>query len=477
MGNKNLKKLKLRVNGMHCASCEVLIERKFSNIEGVKKARVSHASGRAIVYYKAREPSINELNESIHGHGYTVSSLKEGARHESAEPSKKSAAKSKHYEFKKDHVEIGAAFLIVLGLYLIFKQFDILPNIGVSENMTYGLVFIIGIIAAFSTCLAVTGGLLLAVATKYNQQHHNLSGHQKFKPHIYFNIGRIASYTILGGFVGLLGSAFTLSASTTGYLTVAVSIVMVLLGLQMLNIFPWLRYFQPKMPKFIVHKIYNTSSDKNRKAAPFLFGASTFFLPCGFTQALQLYVLSTGSFMTGALTMLFFSLGTLPALVSLGAVSSFAKGAAHRYIVKTSAVAVILLGIFSISNGFALAGNPLESGFFSKNTVQNTIQGAGTDYIKTAGEADGKQIIEMKVMGRDYYPSQFTVAEGVPVEWRIDGRAAQGCAQVISVPQLGITEVLPRDKVKTITFTPEKTGAIRFSCSMGMAGPGVFNVV
>ena len=86
------------------------------------------------------------------------------------------------------------------------------------------------------------------------------------------------------------------------------------------------------------------------------------------------------------------------------------------------------------------------------------------------------QIERRLVRGLDYYPSSFTVKKGIPVEWNIDGRNAQGCAKVISVPALKILERLPYG-VKTIKFTPQQTGNIMFSCSMGMAGPGTFKII
>jgi len=106
-------------------------------------------------------------------------------------------------------------------------------------------------------------------------------------------------------------------------LTIAASIVMILLGLQMLRLFPALTRLIPTMPKAISHRIHDLA-ERRTKAGAFVLGAVTFFLPCGFTQALQLYVLAKADFTTGALTMLAFSLGTLPALVSLSALSSFA---------------------------------------------------------------------------------------------------------------------------------------------------------
>src|SRR3989338_6181041 len=337
--------------------------------------------------------------------------------------------------------------------------------------MSYGFIFLIGLVAATSTCLAVAGGLLLAVSSKFQEKNPHLAGWQKFKPHIYFNTGRIAFYALLGGAIGALGSVLTLSSSVTGIVTIIASLLMIVMGLQMLGIFPWLNKIQIKMPKFIAHKLYDASSNagnkKVGKTSLFLFGAATFFLPCGFTQALQLYVLGTGSFLTGALTMLAFSLGTLPALVSLGAFTSFTKGSAQKYFTIFSALLVISLGFFNLTPGFNLVGATIGLSADNSELVD--------DYRFNI--VDGKQIISLKVDGLDYYPNQFTLKKDVPVEWQIDGSKAQGCAQIISVPKLGITEQLPRNQIKTITFTPTETGKITFSCGMGMAGPGVFKVV
>lgn len=450
------KKVVVKIAGMHCASCEVLIERRFRKIPGVEHVKVSHASEKAVLRC-SQEPDITSIQDALHGTEYVVAT-------------EDSLAAVPH-DRKRHYLEIGAVFLILFGVYLFLKRFDLLPQgLGISDNMSYGFVILLGMVASASTCLAVTGGLIVAAATKYNDMHPELTGKQKFRPHIYFNIGRIASYTLFGGLVGTLGSILTLSSHATGIMTVLASAVMVLLGLQMLHLFPWLNRFQPKMPKFLAHKIHDASG-RQHKAAPFLLGGATFFLPCGFTQALQIYVLSKGDFITGALIMLAFSLGTLPGLLSIGAISSFAKGTFRRYFTKFVAVLVIMLGVFSIGNGLTLAG-------FNLGSAQVLPGAAATQGLQGVEMVDGAQVVRMKVVGLEYSPSRFTVLQGVPVRWEIDGTRAAGCGQVITVPSLGITEYLPRQGTKTITFTPAEVGTIQFSCTMGMTTRGAaFEVV
>ena len=454
MDKTQFKKVKLKIHGMHCASCEVLLERKFRQVSGIEKVQINHVNGEANLVC-SQKLDFGRLNDLVKDEGYEVVSWPEyGENHNSL---------IGHKNTETDYVQMSWIFLIIVSLYYILKQFDFLPNFSISGQMSYGLIFLIGLFAAISSCLAVVGGLLLAVAGRYNETHPNLSGLQKFKPHLYFNVGRIVGYTAFGALVGALGSVLTLSPRTNGYLMILVSGVMLMLGFQLLHLFPGLRRFHPKMPKFISHRIHDLGA-KNSKGAPFTLGALTFFLPCGFTQALQLYVLANGDWKIGALTMLVFSLGTLPALLSLSTISSFAKGEWQKYFLKFAGVLIVLLAIFNINNGLTLAGYNfnIASAF---TLLSNRIE---LPPSSNAPIVDGKQIVKMTVNGYNYTPNKFTVVAGVPVEWQIDGSQAAGCGRVLVMPSLGLSKYLLPQGITTITFTPTQTGTIPFNCSMGM---------
>ena len=446
---------------MHCASCEVMIEHKFKTVPGVEKVNVNHATGKATIYFN-QAPQLQQLQNAVRESGYTVSLPHVRQLHSEAS----------HRNTWKDYLQMGGIFLIIVSAYYILMQFNLVPSIGISQHMSYGVIFLIGLFAAVSTCIAVVGGLLLAVSEKYSELHPEMTGAQKFRPHTYFNIGRIIGYTVFGAAIGSLGSVLTLSPRANGYLIIFISLVMLMLGFQLLHLFPWLRRFSPKMPKFISHKIHDLST-KDNKSAPFALGALTFFLPCGFTQALQLYVLASGDWKIGALTMFVFALGTLPALLSLSAISSFSKGAFQRNFLKFAGVLVVLLALFNINNGLTLAG-------YNFNLVSAFTLGSSAPQSNApmAQVVDGKQIVKMTVQGYTYTPNQFTVVAGVPVEWQIDGAGAAGCGQVLVMPTLGISKYLSKDGITTISFTPTQTGTIPFNCSMGMMTRGsAFDVV
>lgn len=361
--------------------------------------------------------------------------------------------------------EIGGAAVVLLALYLALRSTGVLPSsFGVGQGTTAGAAFVLGLVAAVSTCMAVTGGLVLAAASRYSQTHPELSGAQKLRPHLYFNLGRLLGYAGLGALVGAIGSALTLSPAAAGAIAVAVSVLMVITGLNMLDVWPWLHRLQPRPPRWLAKRAYGAGGTSG--PALFAAGAATFFLPCGFTQALQLYVLGLGSPAQGALLLGAFALGTVPGLLSVGALASFGSGRWQRYVATAAAVLVVAVGAATFRSGWAAAGWP--SPFGAPRPPSQSV---------AAAERNGVQVVEMAVDGYEYQPAVFTVRAGTPVEWRIDGSRAAGCARVIVARAAGVQKLLEPRGVTVVRFTPTRPGIIPFSCSMGMTTPGAQFIV
>jgi len=210
--------------------------------------------------------------------------------------------------------------------------------------------FTIGLIASVSSCMAVVGGLVLSMSTNFAK------GGDSVRPQILFHLGRLASFFLLGGLVGIIGANFQLSSGGTFFIGIVVSLVMIILGLNLLDIFPWANKLQLKLPGSIREKI-NNFNYFNHTLTPLVVGILTFFLPCGFTQSMQIYSLSTGSFWTGSLTMLSFALGTLPVLALLSFSTSGIKNKTWSGIFfKTAGLVVIFFGIFNLINSLVIAG-------------------------------------------------------------------------------------------------------------------------
>ncbi len=324
------------VTGMHCKACIMMTESELQDVPYITRATSSLKTHTVVVTGefgdKNPETIAEDLTEVLEKRGYSLSVEKR--------------LQSKNWRDFKTAIPITLAFIAV---FFILQKVGLINLISTSK-VSYGTAFVVGIVASLSTCMAVVGGLLLSMSATFAKEG------DKIRPQILFHVGRILSFFILGGVIGSVGSAFQLNVTSTFILSLIIGIVMLILGVNLLDVFPWAKRLAPGMPKFI-SKHATGISEINHTLTPALIGIATFFLPCGFTQSMQIYTLSTGNFLTGALTMLSFALGTLPVL-GLISFSSFSiqQSSKAGIFFKTAGLIVITFALFNIINSLAVIG-------------------------------------------------------------------------------------------------------------------------
>ena len=334
---------------MSCVHCENKIRRTLEGTDGIINAKVSYSKGTAEITYDETLISTEEIKKIIERLGYGIG--RDG---------------------KTDVSKILGVSIIFFALYMImtrlgvFNIFNFFPQ--ASETTGYGMLFVIGLLTSMH-CVAMCGGINLSqcvpCVTKGNESR--LSA---LAPGFLYNTGRVISYTAVGAAAGTLGSVIGFSGAFSGIVQLAAGVFMVIMGLNMLNIFPWLKKLTPRMPRIIASKIISRKTSKS----PFFIGLLNGLMPCGPLQAMQLYALSTGSALKGAFSMLLFGLGTFPLMFGLGAASSFLNRKFSRGMMTASAVLVIVLGVSMFSGGMSLSGISFS---FGKNNTANlaTIDG------------------------------------------------------------------------------------------------------
>lgn len=328
------------VSGMHCKACTLLIEENLKKAEGISAVTASLARNQVAVTGEfLEEPVIlaEKLTELIKDNGYALSV----------------EAPNRNRRWSDFRYALPGAGIIIL-LFLFLQKLGLVNLIG-SSQVGYGTALLIGLIASVSTCLAVVGGLVLSVSANYAKTGASA------RPQIFFHVGRILGFFVLGGLLGALGSSFALGQTGTLVLSVLVGLVMLILGINLLDVFHVARRLTISLPKSW-SKISKPKVSAGNTLMPFVLGAVTFFLPCGFTQAMQIYALTTGSFLQGGLIMLVFALGTLPMLALLSFSSVNINNKPWRGIFfKTAGLLVIVLAIFNLLNALAVAGiiNPI----------------------------------------------------------------------------------------------------------------------
>mgnify|MGYP003394385920 CR=1 FL=1 len=221
-----MPKFVIPIKGMHCKSCEILVEQNLKKVCGVVKAEVDHKIGQAIVYFDNTKPEQEKITEAVEESGYKI-----GVKEKNGWLSKDAG----------DYKNLFYGAVVLFILYYVARGFGLFDVNVNTENSGLGVVFLVGLVAGISTCMAMIGGLVLGISARHAELHPEASTQQKFRPHLYFNLGRVAGFAILGGVIGLLGSAFKISTGFLGMLMVVVSLVMIFLGLKLINIFPFLQ--------------------------------------------------------------------------------------------------------------------------------------------------------------------------------------------------------------------------------------------
>ncbi len=436
---------KISISGMHCASCEILIGKELKKIPEIQNVQVSHKTGIANISYNNTPPSEEIIEEAVKNAGYSLGN------------NKTLPWISKD---KKDYENLFKAAAIFIIIFLIIRMLGLADLSVNTESKSISVAFLVGLVAGISTCMALIGGLVLALAARHSEAHPEATKLQKFRPHVFFNLGRILGYAFFGGLVGLLGTSIKPSTTTLGVITIVIALVMIFLGLKLIEIFPRLKNKSITLPSGIARFF---GLDKNIKEydhfAASMTGALTFFVPCGFTQAMQIYALSSGSFTRGALIMGLFALGTAPGLLGIAGLSSLFKGQRARIFFMVAGIAVILFGFFNLSNARLLLSK------------ENLI----TPATNTTSTDTDVQEIQMTQSARGYSPNTFTITKGKKVRWIINSTSPYSCASSIILPKYGIERDLKSGE-NIIEFTPTEIGNIPFSCSMGMYR-GSFQVV
>ena len=117
----------------------------------------------------------------------------------------------------------------------------------------------------------------------------------------------------------------------------------------MLNLFPALRKVIPRTPKIFGNKVYN----KIGRSGPLVIGLLNGLMPCGALQSMQIYALGTGSLVSGALSMLFFCVGTVPLMFGFGTVSSALSESFASKMMKIGAIVVMIMGLIMLMSGIS----------------------------------------------------------------------------------------------------------------------------
>lgn len=175
---------------------------------------------------------------------------------------------------------------------------------------------------------------------------------------IAYNVGRVVSYSAIGllaGTIGMLAFKSIDSASLYTFSRIFTGVFMLAFGFYLLGWWNFLTYLEKK-GQFLWKKI----SPLTKRLLPirsahhaFLIGLLWGWLPCGLVYSAVAWSLSSSSPIDGALLMLFFGLGTLPTLLTMGIASQKLAQIKSSVLVRNISGGIII--VFAIMHLFSIS--------------------------------------------------------------------------------------------------------------------------
>lgn len=493
-------KKRLRIGGMTCISCQNKIQNKLKNTAGIQDVTVSYRTSFADIVYDSDLITLKNITAIIEKLDYEVLP----------------GTKAPKLEIRR----IISLLVIIVSLYVLLQQFGILnllvPSQLADTKMGYGMLFIVGLITSIH-CIAMCGGINLSQCIPQGDGGKEDSGKlATFRPAFQYNLGRVISYTVIGFLLGLIGmligggSGVGLPTLFQGILKLIAGVFMVIMGINMLGIFPWLRRFNLRMPKFLAIKI---GKKKAESTQALVVGLLNGLMPCGPLQSMQIVALASGNPFAGALAMFLFSMGTVPLMLGFGSLVSALGRKFSQRVMSIGAVLVVVLGLAMLSQGGSLSGLLLPDQLlflvimlgiigvvasvpFGKTlyrgisiaTVIVIMVGGGivwgsvnenANFSKANAAAeeieivDGVQVIN-STLASGRYPN-ISVQAGTPVKWVIDAPSGtiNGCNYKMMLKEYGIEHTFTEGE-NVIEFTPTKSGTVQYTCWMGMIRGNIF---
>lgn len=437
-----MKHTVIYIDGMTCINCQSRIWNVLKLRPEITGITVSYEYSRAEFDYDPKKIGMKEIVKMIEDLGYQVIPAE---------------------QFRRKQLRQAAAEIFAIALlFVILQRFGILnhlaPDSLAETGMGYGMLFVIGLITSVH-CIAMCGGINLSQTLQKQEANAEEISRSMFRNTFSYNMGRVVSYTVIGGFLGavggLAGIGDSLQASTVfqGSLKLLAGIIMVVMGVNMLGIFPGLR-------KLRIHIPFPGGKSLWKKRTPFLVGLCNGFMPCGPLQSMEIVALASGSWVAGAFSMFCFSLGTVPLMLGFGSMVSALGKKYTKIVMRGGSVLVVVLGLAMLSQGVSLSGI---------NMYRTGTESADTDELNVARiSASGDMQYVNSELDFGTYP-KITVYSGIPVKWSINvpEEVINGCNYKMVISTYGIThEFTPGENV--IEFTPGESGTVQYTCWMGM---------
>ena len=290
-----------KVDGMICPQCEDEIAHKLLHTRGILSCTASYRKSTVTADFDPDILSADDIGRILAGTGYPVGDGRSGRRAD------------------------AIALVLVACLYFAVPALTgLVRTPGAERGVGFGALFVIGLLTGVH-CIGMCGGILLAQGNA-----------------LLYNGGRLLSYTLMGAVFGALGTYISYDLQVKSMLLTVCGLLVVLIGLRMWGV-PFLRRISPGL----------TRPCRFRGKA-LAVGLLTGLMPCGALSSMWIFAASSGSWVSGAASMLAFGAGTCVFMLLFGLLGAFLPKRYNKYLLKGSTILIVALGLSLMTKGIRL---------------------------------------------------------------------------------------------------------------------------
>lgn len=221
------------------------------------------------------------------------------------------------------------------------------------------LIAALGFLGSFGHCVGMCGPLTVAFSLS-QPQADKPNWKQQLCFHGLLNLGRIASYALVGAGIGAVGSALVAGGQLAGIdsplrrgISIFTGILLIWMGLAQIapNGLPKLPFIHPLLQAGLHQRLSNAMMRLSLRShwwTPALLGMTWGLIPCGFLYTAQVKAAETGAIWSGAVTMLAFGLGTLPSMLGVGVSSSLLSADRRSQLFRLGGWLTLTIGVLTL---------------------------------------------------------------------------------------------------------------------------------
>jgi len=413
------------VQWMDCVSCETVLRDSLDAVPSIKVLALTHKTWKMTIEYTSKN-DLKKLKKILSEHDYSL--IEE---HEYKTASSQGG--------KSKRLEQFAIWWWILALLRASTQIDLTQYIwDYWPTMWLWVAFLVGLVACGSSCLAVTWWIIVS----YVEALEDKNWYNLVKVQWLFHVWRMLAFIWWWALLWYLGQTIQISQSVNAIMMMIVWIILAYVWLQIFGIVPSItkRWFHlPWWAEKLIKKF-------NDPKYALVVWALTFFLPCWFTQSMQLFAMQTWSALQWALMLGAYWLWTVPLLLWLWLSAGYFKTKMKMFN-KVIAWLLVAFGLITFANWWN-ASQWWLSAVAQQWTVQSQVDQLARPHLGNALEPKDILLSNNKSYNITINPSMNWI-------W---------CKSFINLPD-GTNRAVRQWEPITFAFNPVQAGTYKLNCN------------